>query len=300
MGWTDPGATGMALLAFLEAGNTHRTGPYRDVVQKAIRYLKGTQSPDGCFGPREGHYMYNHAIAALAMVRAYELSGASPLIRGHAQKGIDFLAHAQNPGLGWRYSVRCGDNDTSVTTWCLWALHVGHEARLKVPAECFSGGLAWIDKVTDRTYWKVGYRTAGDPGARLTEAAGRFEPQEAMTAAGMLCRLLDRSAGQQHRDALQGGAALLLDTLPRWDDAGGTIDLYYWHLATQALQRLGGEPWEQWRQAQAQALREHQRTDGGAAGSWDPVGAWGSAGGRLYSTCTAILTLQAIDATEER
>ena len=34
-----PGLTGMALLAFLEDGNTHRTGEYADTVRRALRYL---------------------------------------------------------------------------------------------------------------------------------------------------------------------------------------------------------------------------------------------------------------------
>ena len=290
MEWTDPGNTGLCLLAFLGAGNTHRTGPYKDVVQKAIRYLKGIQSPDGCFGAKEGHYMYNHSIAGLAMAEAYALSGKSPLIRGHAQKGIDFIALAQNPGLAWRYSVKCGDNDTSVTGWVVMALKSAKVAGLEVPRECFTGALTWVDKVTDETYWKVGYRSKGDPGARLTAVKDKFEATEAMTAVGMISRVF---LGAKRDDpALRGGAELLVDQVPEWNDEKGTIDMYYWYYGTLAMFQVGGSHWKKWNEAMKGALVDTQRSEGGASGSWDPIGAWGGPGGRVYSTSINVLSLE--------
>ena len=35
------------------------------------------------------------------------------------------------------------------------------------------------------------------------------------------------------------------------------------------------------------------REDGNFKGSWDPVGAWGEDGGRVYSTAILVLTLEA-------
>ena len=72
----DPGITGLALLAFLGAGNTTHEGPHRKVVKRGIRYLCDIQDPeDGCLTSKEGeHYMYNHAIACLALSEAYGLS----------------------------------------------------------------------------------------------------------------------------------------------------------------------------------------------------------------------------------
>ena len=290
MEWSDPGNTGLALLAFLGAGHTHLIGPYRDVVRRGLRYLRGVQSPDGCVGPKEGHYMYNHAIAALALCEAKAMSPYNPLLRDSAQRAIDYLALAQNPGLGWRYSERCGDNDTSVTAWVVLALKSGRAADLRVPKRCFRGALTWIDRVTEDSYCKVGYRTPGDPGALLPEVQDRFESTETMTAAGILSRIF---LGAKPEDpAVRGGVALLLDQLPEWNEEQGTINTYYWYYGTLAMFQVGGKPWRRWNQALQGALVETRCLQGPTAGSWDPVGAWGGAGGRVYATAINTLTLE--------
>ncbi|MCU0728135.1 MAG: hypothetical protein MUE73_20495, partial [Planctomycetes bacterium] len=67
----DPGVSGLALLAFLGAGETHKHGRYKKTVREGLRYLKQIQDPEGCFGPRTTtHFTYNHAIGALAMAEA--------------------------------------------------------------------------------------------------------------------------------------------------------------------------------------------------------------------------------------
>ncbi|HVY62468.1 MAG TPA: hypothetical protein VHF22_12485, partial [Planctomycetota bacterium] len=82
-GQFDVGLTGLSLLAFLGAGYTsvsrdayedpytHQRSSFGACVRKAIRYLRESQDAEGCYGPRVGEFMYNHAIAALAMVEAY-------------------------------------------------------------------------------------------------------------------------------------------------------------------------------------------------------------------------------------
>ncbi|MBI4616521.1 MAG: terpene cyclase/mutase family protein, partial [Planctomycetes bacterium] len=119
--WGDPGVTGIALLAFLGAGNTNQKGKYKETVKLGLKYLTEIQDDDGCFGPRGKISMYNHAIAALAMAEAFGMT-ESGLLKDPAQKGIDFLVSAQNPGFGWRYTAKPGDNDTSVTGWAVMAL----------------------------------------------------------------------------------------------------------------------------------------------------------------------------------
>jgi len=102
----DVGLTGLALLAFLGAGCVPRSrdgfeDPFRkdprdptrpltvrfgEVVLKGLRWLAEVQDAEGCFPKQEGEFMYDHAIATLAMAEAAWL--APPFYRGPAQRGI--------------------------------------------------------------------------------------------------------------------------------------------------------------------------------------------------------------------
>ena len=71
----------------------------------------------------------------------------------------------------------------------------------------------------------------------------------------------------------------------------GGIDLYYWYMATGAAYEIGGEFRREWNAALYVALVDSQRTAGSGKGSWDPAGAWGQEGGRVYATAINVLSL---------
>lgn len=96
----DPAVTGLALLTFLGAGNTHIHGRHRSAVRSSLKWLKHAQGEDGCFGSRaSGRYLVNHAIATWAMVLTYSRTG-SPLFRRSSVKAIDFLVRNRNADPG--------------------------------------------------------------------------------------------------------------------------------------------------------------------------------------------------------
>ncbi|MCZ6573962.1 MAG: HEAT repeat domain-containing protein, partial [Planctomycetota bacterium] len=95
----DPGVTGLALLAFLGAGCTDRDTPYANNVHMGLRYLSSIQDVEGCFGPRNNqHFVYNHAIATLAMCEAWAMT-RNPRYKKPAQDGLNWISRARNPGL---------------------------------------------------------------------------------------------------------------------------------------------------------------------------------------------------------
>ena len=87
---------------------------------------------------------------------------------------------------------------------------------------------------------------------------------------------------------------ILSKTPPVWNaKSDGSIDHYYWYYATYALFQYGGKHWKDWSKAIEKAVVKPQRKDGNFKGSWDPIGAWGEQGGRVYSTAILCLTLEA-------
>ena len=291
----DVGLTGYALLAFLGDGNTLTNGPYKGVVTNGIKWLRDQQDMEtGLLGENIGHsFLYDHGIATLAVCEAYYFS-KSPLIKRTAQNAINYITRARNPYGAWRYDVPpVGDNDTSVTGWMIFALKSAEEAGLMIDKEAYTGAMNWIDEVTDPATGRVGYDSMGSMSSRVTGVNDNFPPEkgEAMTAVGLLSRFF---LGQEPKDApiMAKHADLMLKTLPEWDPDGFGCDMYYWYYGSYAMFQMGGRHWKAWNAALKPAVLDSQRKDGSHKGSWDPVGPWGWAGGRVYSTASMVLCLE--------
>lgn len=291
----DVGITGLALLAFLGDGNTLRTGPYKDVVKKAVRWLRQQQNPStGLYGTNSSHdFIYDHAIAAYAMCEAQGLSNSS-LIRKNAQLGINYLESHRNPYAVWRYQPRDNDNDSSVTGWCIMAYKSATDFKLQVNQTAMKASMSFLDEITDPQTGKCGYTKRGEGSSRHPgDHATRFpiEKGEALTAVGLFCRFF---LGQDPKETevMKKAADTLLTKPPVWAK-DGSIDHYYWYYASYALYQMGGNYWTQWQKHLNTAVVKTQRNDGNFKGSWDPIGAWGEDGGRVYSTAILVLTLEA-------
>lgn len=292
----DVGMTGLALLAFLGDGNTTREGPYRENVARGIKWVKEQQDPDnGLIGDKTGHgFIYNHAIAALAMCEAYYFS-KSPLIKRSAQDAVNYIALARNPYGAWRYDVPpVGDSDTSVTGWMVFALKSAEEAKLTIDPEAFKAAANWFDEVTDPTTGRCGYDTIGSQSSRVERVNDHFPPDkgEAMSAVALLCRFF---LGQEpeKNPVMKKHAELLRAKPPKWDPDGFAIDFYYWYYGSYAMYQMGGSEWDAWNKEMKTAVLESQRHDGDEKGSWDAkVDAWGHAGGRVYTTALGVLCLE--------
>ena len=59
----DVGLTGMALLNFLGAGETHRNGDYSMNVAKGLRWLSRRQDPEGCYA--DEYELWRTAVESL-------------------------------------------------------------------------------------------------------------------------------------------------------------------------------------------------------------------------------------------
>jgi hypothetical protein len=287
----DCGVTGLAALAFLRAQGG---GPE---ARKALDFLIASQDAEGCVGPRETqHFIYNAAVATWALCEGFERTGEKR--HGEAaQRALDFLEAARNPYLGWRYGKRAGDNDTSVTACCVLAVAAGKRAGLRVEEGAFAGARAWFDKMTDPDSGQVGYNFRGGMPARPEAMIVPFpaEKSQSITAAAVSARL---AMGEDPASPiLRKGVDLCLRLPPVWN-VDGSIDMYYWFHATEAMAAVGGGTWTAWRVKLEEALvgNQHPTGSGACTGSWDPVDPWGDDGGRVYSTALLALAL----ATEPR
>lgn len=293
---SDVGVTALALLAFLGDGHSSRHGDFRETVARGLLWLRDNQDPEtGNVGEiQDFTWVYGHAAATLALCEALVFA-EDPHLRTAAQKAVACILRARNPGGGWRYGTTPdGSNDTSVTGWMIAALHAARIAA--IPADydpAFAGALSFIDSVTDQASGRVGYSHFGEPSSRLpTNEHFPREKGEAMTAVGLLCRILLGQRPEAH-PILKKHAELIRSKPPVWEPNGYGIDTYYWYYGTYALQFLGKPYWPVWEKAMKAALLDSQRLDGHAVGSWDPIDVWGFVGGRVYTTALMALCLEA-------
>ncbi len=293
----DVGVTGLALLAFLGDGSTMKSGPYKDVIKNGILWLRGQQDADtGLIGTEASHhFIYDHVIATLALCEAFGLSKYRSL-KGEAQKAINYLEAHRNPYGCWRYQKQAGDNDISVTGWAVLAYVSAKEFGLLVDKKALEYADAYIDEMTD-TNGRTGYIEKGGLSSRhkgqheIDFPAGNTE---CMTAVGLLCKYF-LGHDPKKSPMMENQAKVLMKKLPQWqaDSKGSWVDHYYWYYGTYAMYQVGGTAWDQWSKAVNDAVIKKQRSDGNSKGSWDPVDAWGSDGGRVYSTAILVLTLEA-------
>lgn len=334
----DDGLTALALLSLLGAGfgdesqqvivdtATDKRYVAGDAVERGLNWLVVRQNADGSFGKDRNRFMYNEALACLALSEAYALT-RSPRWKEAAQKSIDFVQSAQRPspsgeGLwGWRYSPRqdiaqfrrgvdsqdeqywkeLHDSDTSITGWCILALESGVRAGLSVKEEHIAGGLAFAKFVTAEETGLVGYLDRRGAGAKVTGVDDHFTYHPAtMSALGMSIRML-----AENNDAdpvLDRSAQVIAKDMPTISPDKLSIDYYYWYHASLALNQFDGPDshaktnkyWGPWSKALIEsvlALQDHTKRDC-RNGGWLVADRWTYQGGPIYTTALNVMTLE--------
>jgi hypothetical protein len=287
----DTAATGLALLSYLGAGYTHRTGKYRETVRTGLNHLLTSQKANGDLfaGGSSYAWLYSHGIASIALCEAYGMT-RDPLLREPAERALTFIVSAQHPTLGgWRY-VPGRESDTSVSGWQMMALKSGELAGLNVPRDTYQRMSRWLDVAASRD--PTGARYAYLPAAELPH---QRDPSRAMTAEALLMRLYLGWRKDDPRLVL--GVEYLEERLPRYGEAADRErDAYYWYYATQVLFQVGGPTWEAWNDTLRELLVASQVDDGPWIGSWHPTqpvpDRWGAQAGRLYVTAMHVLMLE--------
>lgn len=270
---SDMAGTGAALLAFYGRGQRHDIDcQYQEVVQKGILWL--TEQQDKVSGDLRGTQprgrMYDHGIAALAIVEAYGVTKDSKL-RPRAQSAIEFIEVAQHSQGGWRYAP--GERgDLSVSGWMIMVLASAKMSGLQVQQETIDDARRFLDRVS-------GGRRGGAFG--YTDTPGMRGHSPAMNAVGFFCRQL---LGLSNHSALAREASSLLDG--RGFDRA---DHYYAYYGTLASYQQQGPTWRRWRDSMQSFYLRSQRSDG----AWTAQGGLGREMGTIVATALVTLCLEA-------
>ncbi len=273
-------ATGMALLPFLGAGQTHKQGKYKDTVRMGLYFLGNNMkvTPNGGDMTVGGGSMYGHGICSIALCEAYAMTQDKQLA-APAQAALNFIIYAQDPvGGGWRYGPR-QPGDTSAVGWQIMALKSGYLAFLNVPPSVVKGANKFLDSVQADSGSQYGYTGPG-PGA-------------ATSAVGLLSRMY--LGWDKENPALERGAKRLAAMGPQID-ANGNGNMYFNYYAAQVLHQYDGPDgplWQGWNTKMRDTLIQLQSKDKHETGSWYFKGDHGAdQAGRVYCTSMATMTLE--------
>ena len=272
------GLTGLSLLSFLAEGHTGKGGDFAPTVRKGLEFLMSEQKISGLIGSDQGNYLYNHSIAALALLEAAMMTRDEALATASAA-AVNFTVSAQNETGGWGYSARSADNDTSVAGWQILLLRLAKLYGNQGVITSLVQANNQLQLMTD-SEGKVGYR------GRLQFPNGYL----ALTAVGMTSHQMSTHTPDPELLARQAGVLLerspILGTVPADFPMN---DLYFAYFGTLAMHQYGGDAWRKWYSPLREKLLKTQSPDGSWPESFDR---WWLHGGQVYTTAISVLTLQ--------
>jgi hypothetical protein len=268
------GVTALSLLAFFAPADGAEA--HRAEIERGLAYLVGAQDASGRFGPACTGSLYNHALATLALLEADAQYGRAEW-KPARRRALAFIGANQRASGGWAYE-RAPDRaaNTSLTVWQLLALTRASGQGYADAQPWIEHGLVWLRAAVDGS-GRAGYRQPGD----------FRNGYETMTAAAACC--LSRTGAR----AGDGELARRMIALLRAElEAGpGDSDYYRTYFTAQALRADDPETAESALASVVEDLLQRQSNAADRAGSWDPSDRWGMAGGRVYATALAVMTL---------
>jgi hypothetical protein len=268
--------TGMALLTFVRQPDARVRARYSRVIASAVGYLVRQQDAGGGLGPDIDGRMYNHGIATVALIEAARVAGDERL-KEASRAAVQYVAVQQLDSGGWGYRKRSGEEaNTSISAWQLHALKLAQEAGLSDTLPAYRRGMRWLRGVMDGA-GSFGYQRAGDKSGE----------SDTLTAMGAFCLLADRRGAEvadiaKVRASLRGAAA-------GWNRE---TDFYRWYFLVSALRASGDAELRGALEPVCRSLLTTRNREGTHGGTWEPVGAWSSVGGRIYTTAMATLCLE--------
>ncbi|MSR54262.1 MAG: hypothetical protein EXS09_13360 [Gemmataceae bacterium] len=270
-------ATGMALLPFLAAGETHKYGEkYKETVKRGLEWLMSRIGSGGGFNGTNN--MYSIGIACVALCEAAGMT-KDPVVKAKASTIVNYIVNAQGKNGSWGYTgPNPTDGDTSIVGWQVQALASAKMAEIKFDSDkVFRNANKFLESVSTDSGSKYGYTTKG--------------ASQTLTPVGLLSRYYMREMNPRHPAYARG-----VDFLKQFPPRKEYFDMYYYYYAAQVVHFYEGPDWHKfWNPKMRDLLVDLQRkgADDAIAGSWDKdQGFIGSACGRLGTTCLALLTLE--------
>ena len=319
------GATGLALLAFIDHGNTHQAGAYRQNVTAGLHFLVGRMSNDGSLW-EAGGTMYSHAIALMAIcgdlrveqeasdhtkLYPWQVSAAAKVNNGarptatrsntnpkptkddrtlqerKEQFQRDSLDRMLPPAASKGLKFTLNTQDVRHGGWRYDPKRAESDISVTGWHVMALHSAAAVDlPIPGRTFSGVGALLDSLQGEYGNSYGYRRSAAEA-TPTRSAIGLLCRVYGGWNRQQIERGVTMLVANGPSEND------MYYNYYGTLLLHHYGGPQWDEWNHKMREQLIRTQSHDGHETGSWSFAPSHSNAvAGRHFDTCMACLILE--------
>lgn len=278
-----------------------KTDAENEGVALAVDWFLRTQETDGSWSAERwgGHKNYAPALTALPLLALLSADEATPGHDAAIARATDWLLKQQNPDGTFGASVQGAPYNHSITTLAL--LHAYRHSPDLVPkaaldravnalteSQASDGG--WgshrYGSLADRaiTQWHI---QALDLASSLGWDAARPFVQRGQDWLSVVSKSLASPAGPT--EITSAIFSLPADESER---SVGVLNFYQTYFSVVALEHQANSSAKTRLAAIRRDILNHQVTAGTDGGSWSPNDQWGRAGGRLYSTAMASLSLR--------
>jgi hypothetical protein len=297
------GLTALTLSTMLNAGlgpdSTVEFGnvPVGAVVKKALGWLLAQQAPEGLIAHGQSiKPVFENSLAAWALFTAVQLipPGESfgdrerTQLREAALRSLKWMLGSQAKGGGWGYTVGA-TSDTWVTAWSAMAILAAKDVGVDIPKINTGYLLAWLDSVTDKRDFHLGYAPS-QMGKVNLPGNESYLHHDTLSALGSLVRLQLESKPSSTYAAAD---KLLEKDLPNSDPM--RRDYCYWYFGTVFMsyhEQRRGSLWTLWTQSLLRELTSLQEAaDTCTLGSFPVTERWSTMGGKIYAVSMNALAL---------
>jgi prenyltransferase beta subunit len=256
--------TALAGVALLCEGSTTTQGKYSENIRRSTEYLMRQCRENGLIGIAEDHrYTYGHGFSMLFLSQVLgeeEDSDRRKRLVDVLTRAAKFSGEAQTRPGGWGYvSSRDGGgfDEGSTTVTQVQGLRGCRNAGIKVPKDIIDKAIEYI------------YSCQMSDGGICYSSQSRGGSRPAITAAAIATLF---NAGEYEGDRVKK----LIDYCKRnLYNLSGESTYGHWHYTyyyyTQALYRLGGKDWDDYRDRLYRRLSSEQASDGSWTGYIGPI-----------------------------
>lgn len=258
--------TALAAIALTCEGSTTTQGKYSAAIRRATDYLISRARPNGLIGePEDARYTYGHGYSLLFLSQVLgeeEDEDRRETLMDVLQRGVQFTGQAQTPAGGWGYvSAKDGGNfdEGSTTVTQVQGLRGCRNSGVPVPKEVIEKAIKYI------------YDCQMPDGGICYSSQNRSGSRPPITAAAVACLFnAGEYEGKEVQNLLKYCEQQLYGSVNTGRNSFG-----HWHYAyyyySQAVYRIGGKQWDDFRDVLYGKLITEQGADGSWTGNIGPI-----------------------------